>query len=262
MGLSLALSRRLPEAERTLRAAAANPKAGARTRGDLALVLALEGKYAEAEQVSRTDLSSEAARANVDAIRRMLAAGDPRWHPAKPAAPAGERRRLRRQSSWSPIDDVGCGSMLGPAPAGRIGGTGSVSATGGGSAPFGPSSGPVRDIGARAIARFACVPPSARDVERLFDLRGRRQAVGGGGRRQEARRGRRPADPPRARVGRAVVGEIEVDMIVVEDVRARSEHGGEVLTGAGVDLVQERRFLGVGLFPVAHERRACARPPG
>ena len=90
MGLSLALSRQLPEAERTLRAAAANPKADARTRGDLALVLALEGKFAEAEQVSRTDLSSEAARANVDAIRRMLAAGDPRWRPAKPApAPTG-----------------------------------------------------------------------------------------------------------------------------------------------------------------------------
>ena len=88
MGLSLALSRRLPEAERALREAAANPKAGARTRGDLALVLALEGKFAEAEQVSRTDLSSEAARADVEAIRRLLAAGDPRAHADKPAAGA------------------------------------------------------------------------------------------------------------------------------------------------------------------------------
>ena len=78
MGLSLALSGRLPEAESALRQAAAIPKADALTRGDLALVLALEGKFAEAEQVGRTDLSSEAARTNVEAIRRMLAAGDPK----------------------------------------------------------------------------------------------------------------------------------------------------------------------------------------
>ena len=71
MGLSLALSKQLPEAERVLRQAAASPKADARTRGDLALVLALEGKYAEAEKVSRTDLSSDAARADAEAIRQM-----------------------------------------------------------------------------------------------------------------------------------------------------------------------------------------------
>jgi Flp pilus assembly protein TadD len=73
MGLSFALSRQLPEAERTLRAAVASPKADARMRGDLALVLALEGKDAEAEEVSRADLSPEAAQANVAAIRRMIA---------------------------------------------------------------------------------------------------------------------------------------------------------------------------------------------
>ncbi len=53
MGLSYALAKQLPEAEQALRQAAASPKAMPRTRGDLALVLALEGKYSEAEK-SRT----------------------------------------------------------------------------------------------------------------------------------------------------------------------------------------------------------------
>jgi Flp pilus assembly protein TadD len=78
MGLSLALSGHLPEAESALRQAVASPKADARMRGDLALVLALEGKDAEAVDVSRSDLPPDAARANVEAIRRMIAAGGPR----------------------------------------------------------------------------------------------------------------------------------------------------------------------------------------
>ncbi len=79
MGLSLALTKQLPEAERILRQAAASPRADATTRGDLALVLALEGKYAEAEGVGETDLSPEAARANVEAIKRMaISSGVPR----------------------------------------------------------------------------------------------------------------------------------------------------------------------------------------
>ncbi len=86
MGLSLALSKQLPEAERALREAAASPKADGRTRGDLALVLALEGKFAEAEKVSRTDLSSEDAHANAEAVRQMLAAGSPRGRASRPAA--------------------------------------------------------------------------------------------------------------------------------------------------------------------------------
>ncbi len=90
IGLSLALARQLPEAEHALREAVASPKADARMRGDLALVLALEGKFAEAERVSQTDLPSEAARSNVEAIRRMLATSDPRafGQPAKAATGA------------------------------------------------------------------------------------------------------------------------------------------------------------------------------
>ena len=93
MGLSLALARKLPEAEQALRQAAASPKADARMRGDLALVLALEGKFSEAETVGRADLSPDAARANVEAIRQMIARNDS-WRelrsPAKAAKPKAQ----------------------------------------------------------------------------------------------------------------------------------------------------------------------------
>lgn len=72
LGLSLALSRKLPEAERTLAAAAANPKADARVRQNLALVLGLQGKLDEAEQVLRRDLSPAEADANMKLLRAMI----------------------------------------------------------------------------------------------------------------------------------------------------------------------------------------------
>jgi Flp pilus assembly protein TadD len=95
MGLSLMLAKQLPEAEQALRQAVASPKADARMRGDLALVLALEGKFGEAEHVGLTDLSPEAARANVEAIRQMIAQNDS-WRelrkpaPGKPKAPPAD----------------------------------------------------------------------------------------------------------------------------------------------------------------------------
>jgi Flp pilus assembly protein TadD len=85
MGLSLMLAKQLPEAEQALRQAVASPKADARMRGDLALVLALEGKFGEAEHVGLTDLSPEAARANVEAIRQMIAQNDTWRELRKPA---------------------------------------------------------------------------------------------------------------------------------------------------------------------------------
>ena len=261
MGLSLALAKQLPEAERTLRQAVASPKADARMRGDLALVLALEGKFAEAERVSRTDLSSEAARADVEAIRRMLAATDsPRAvdRPSKTAIgsrtpgeasvvlAADRRRRLPDRCSV-------------PAPAGRTGGTGSASPIGaGGKRAIGAVARPGRRRGRQGDGR--CGDPEMGDIERLFDLGRRRQAVGGGGRRQKVRRGRRLADAARAGVGRAVVGEIEMDVVIVEDVRARSEHGVEILAGAGVDLVQKRGLLACRRSSSRARMRACARP--
>ncbi len=76
LGLSYALTKQLPLAEDALREASASPRADARVRNNLALILALEGKFAEAEQVSRQDMSAEAASANVQAIRQMIAQND------------------------------------------------------------------------------------------------------------------------------------------------------------------------------------------
>ncbi len=72
LGLSYALSKQLPLAEKTLREAAANPAADARVRQNLALVLSLEGKFAEAEQVSAQDMPPEQAAQNAATIRRMI----------------------------------------------------------------------------------------------------------------------------------------------------------------------------------------------
>jgi Flp pilus assembly protein TadD len=85
MGLSLTLAKQLPSAEEALKQAVASSKADARMRGDLALVLALEGKYGEAEQVGLVDLSPDAARANVETIRRMVAQNDSWRELRKPA---------------------------------------------------------------------------------------------------------------------------------------------------------------------------------
>ena len=76
LGLSYALSKNLGAAEDTLKRAAAQPKADVRVRQNLALVLALEGKFAEAEEVSRRDMSEEEASRNVAAIRSMIAQND------------------------------------------------------------------------------------------------------------------------------------------------------------------------------------------
>jgi Flp pilus assembly protein TadD len=73
LGLSYALSKQLPQAEDTLREAAGNPKADMRVRQNLALVLALEGKFGEAEEWSRRDLAPIDAAANVASIRKMIA---------------------------------------------------------------------------------------------------------------------------------------------------------------------------------------------
>ncbi len=73
LGLSYALARRLPDAERVLREASAHPRANTRIRQNLSLVLALQGKFAEAEEVLQQILTPADAAANVTAIRSMIA---------------------------------------------------------------------------------------------------------------------------------------------------------------------------------------------
>jgi Flp pilus assembly protein TadD len=73
MGLSYALSKDLVRAEMTLRRALTRPQADARVRQNLALVIGLQGRFAEAESIAKADLPPEIAAANVTYLRQMLA---------------------------------------------------------------------------------------------------------------------------------------------------------------------------------------------
>jgi Flp pilus assembly protein TadD len=78
LGLSYMLTRELPDAEKTLRRAYGNPRADVRVRQNLALVVGLQGRFAEAETIAKGDLPSEEAAANVAYLREMLSRKDPR----------------------------------------------------------------------------------------------------------------------------------------------------------------------------------------
>jgi Flp pilus assembly protein TadD len=73
LGLSYALSKRLPDAEETLRQAANHPAADLRVRQNFALVLGLQGKFQDAEEVFRRDLPASEVATNMSALRRMVA---------------------------------------------------------------------------------------------------------------------------------------------------------------------------------------------
>ncbi|MDR3463842.1 MAG: tetratricopeptide repeat protein [Beijerinckiaceae bacterium] len=103
LGLSYALQRQMPNAEQTLRKAAAQPGADMRVRQNLALVLALQGKFAEAEEVSRRDLAPIDAAANVASIRQMIAQSDT-WKDIKTVG----RRNAK------PTPDLGRSAQEGP----------------------------------------------------------------------------------------------------------------------------------------------------
>jgi Flp pilus assembly protein TadD len=72
LGLSYALSKELPRAEATLKRAAAGQRVDPRVRQNLALVVGLQGRFAEAETIARADLPAEEASANVAYLRQML----------------------------------------------------------------------------------------------------------------------------------------------------------------------------------------------
>jgi len=90
LGLSYALSKQLPKAEENLRRAAAQPTAEPKVRQNLALVVGLQGRFAEAETIARGDLSPEEAAANVAYLRQMLMQQKDLKKPARPrvASPA------------------------------------------------------------------------------------------------------------------------------------------------------------------------------
>jgi Flp pilus assembly protein TadD len=72
LGLSYVLSKDLPKAEETLRRAYGRPDAGSRVRQNLALVVGLRGRIAEAESIVTAGLPPEEAAANVADLRQAL----------------------------------------------------------------------------------------------------------------------------------------------------------------------------------------------
>ena len=71
LGLSYALSKDLVRAEATLRRAAVQPRVDSRVRDNLALVMGLQGRAADAGGLARADLP--AAEANVAFLRQVMA---------------------------------------------------------------------------------------------------------------------------------------------------------------------------------------------
>ena len=92
LGLSYALSRQLLRAEETLKEAAMRPDADMRVRQNLALVLALEGKFDQAEEWSQRDLSAMDAAANVAQIKMMISESNT-WRDIQKNAP--KERRIK-----------------------------------------------------------------------------------------------------------------------------------------------------------------------
>jgi Flp pilus assembly protein TadD len=72
LGLSYVLSKDLPKAEETLRRAHGQAGADQRIRTNLAFVVGLEGRVAEAEGLVRADLPPEEAAARVAALKQLL----------------------------------------------------------------------------------------------------------------------------------------------------------------------------------------------
>lgn len=85
LGLSYALAKNLPQAETTLRRAAEQRGAAPKVRQNLALVIGLQGRFQEAEQIASADLSPTEAQANVAYLRQMLA--EQQWTKNKRASP-------------------------------------------------------------------------------------------------------------------------------------------------------------------------------
>jgi Flp pilus assembly protein TadD len=84
-GLSVAMAGDLPRGEALLRQAVQNPLAPPQARQNLALVVGLQGRFTESEQLAARDLPPAVASENVAYLRRMLNGGDSRWSQAATA---------------------------------------------------------------------------------------------------------------------------------------------------------------------------------
>ncbi|AWN47714.1 hypothetical protein DK419_16495 [Methylobacterium terrae] len=100
LGLSYALAKRLPEAEATLRQASADPRADGRVRQNLALVLGLQGRFGEAEQVLTRDLGPAEAAQNVASLRAFVSQPNA-WKAIRSAEKAGGAKAAHPQVAAS-----------------------------------------------------------------------------------------------------------------------------------------------------------------
>ena len=91
LGLSYVLAKDLPRAEEIMRRANSRPDADQRVRLNLALVVGLQGRLAEAESIVKADRPAEEAAANVADLKRLLSRkGNARADAGKlPVAAAG-----------------------------------------------------------------------------------------------------------------------------------------------------------------------------
>ena len=88
MALSHLLAGELSQSEQLLRQAAQSPNANSRIRQNLALVLGLQGRFPEAEQIARSELDPAQAEANVAYLKAMLAQANT-WQQIK----AGDKKQ-------------------------------------------------------------------------------------------------------------------------------------------------------------------------
>jgi Flp pilus assembly protein TadD len=84
-GLSVAMAGDLVRGEALLRQAVQNPIAPPQARQNLALVVGLQGRFAESEQLATRDVPADVAAENVAYLRRMLNGGESRWSQAASA---------------------------------------------------------------------------------------------------------------------------------------------------------------------------------
>jgi Flp pilus assembly protein TadD len=105
LGLSYALARKLPDAERVLTQAADSPRATPKVRQNLALVLALEGRFDNALQMLRHDLSPTDAAKNIADIKSMIAQPNT-WDEIRGKAKPSSGQTVVSRAASSPTQTV------------------------------------------------------------------------------------------------------------------------------------------------------------
>ena len=87
LGMSYVLTKRAAESRGDVASCLCrDPRADARVRQNLALVVGLQGRFAEAEGIVKADLPSDEAAANVAYLKQMLGRKDPRGGKTVPVA--------------------------------------------------------------------------------------------------------------------------------------------------------------------------------